>query len=89
MKPITFDRVISFLFGVSWSFLLLGSYIIFTSTIIFGFSTALFLTAGFIFITLFSFILLEAVSMSKQRLEEAKKQTEILQTIEAKLSEQS
>ena len=89
MKPVTFDRVISFLFGVSWSFLLIGSYIVFTSTIVFGFSTAFFLTFSFIFITLFSFILLEAVSMSKQRLDEAKKQTQILQNIELKLSEQA
>ena len=86
MRKDIYDRIISFLLGASWGIILFGSYLIFKISISFGFTFALFSTLLFIVISLFLILLLDAFSINRQRLDEAKKQTELLQNIHDKIS---
>ncbi|SFV50863.1 hypothetical protein MNB_SM-7-240 [hydrothermal vent metagenome] len=73
--------ILDFLKGSSWAFALVGSYIVFKSFLIFGLSSALFLTFLFIFVALFLIAAVDAFIINKERDEELKKQTKILQDI--------
>ncbi len=84
MQKDLYDRIISFLLGASWGIVLLGAFLTFKFSIIFGISLAIFLTVLFIIVSLFLVLLLDAFSVNKKRLEEAKKQTELLEKIYSK-----
>ena len=85
MQEDKFDRIISFLLGASWAIVLFGAIITFKSTIFFGLSLALFLTILYIITSLFMILALDAFSVNRQRLQEAKTHTKLLE----KLSENS
>jgi len=81
MQKGIFDRIISFLLGASWAILIFGALIVFKSTIFFGFSLALFSTLLYILLSLFMILAFDAFSINRQRLQEAKKQTKLLQQL--------
>ena len=81
MQKDIFDRIISFLLGASWAIILFGALIVFKLFIFLGFSLAIFLTIFFIVISLFMILVLDAFSINRQRLSEAKKQTELLEKL--------
>jgi len=64
--------------------ILLGALIVFKAFFSFGFFFSLFYTVIFIIISLFLILLLDALLVNKQRLFEAKKQTELLEKIYSK-----
>ena len=81
MQKDIFDRIISFLLGASWAIVIFGALITFKLFLFLGFSLALFTTVLFVIISLFLILGLDAFSINRQRLNEAKKQTELLQKI--------
>jgi len=84
MQKDKFDRIVSFLLGASWAIVLLGAVITFKSTIFLGLALAIFLTMLFIVTSLFMILALDAFSINRQRLVEAKKQTKILEQLKEK-----
>lgn len=84
MQKEKFDRIISFLLGASWAIVLFGTLITFKIFSFLGFSLALFITIIFVVISLFLILALDAFSVNRQRLEEAKKQTQLLEKIYSK-----
>jgi len=84
MQKDVYDRIISFLQGASWAVVLFGAFFTFKFSISFGFSFSLFLTLFFIVISFFLILALDAFSVNKQKLIEAKKQTELLEKIYSK-----
>jgi len=81
MQKDLYDRIISFLQGASWGIIIFGALVTFKISVVFGLSLAIFFTTLFIFITLFLVLALDAFSVNKQKLSEAKKQTELLEKI--------
>jgi len=84
MQKDKFDRIISFLLGASWAIVILGALIIFKSFILLGIPLAIFLTILYIITSLFMILALDAFAVNRQRLEEARKQTKILEEIKEK-----
>ena len=84
MQKDIYDRIISFLQGASWAIVLFGAYFTFKFSISFGLSFSIFLTVLFIFISLFLILALDAFSVNRKKLEEAKKQTKLLEKIYTK-----
>lgn len=85
MQKDIYERIISFLLGASWGIILFGAYLTFKISLTFGFSFALFTTLFFIFLGLLFILLLDAFAINRARLEEAKKQTELLENINKKI----
>ena len=81
MKRSIFDKIISFLLGISWTFIVLGAFITFKLFFFMGVATALFLTILYIIFGLFIILALETMLTYKERLHESKKQTQLLQEI--------
>lgn len=81
MQKEKFDRIISFLLGASWAIVIFGALIIFQLFSFLGVSLALFITITFVVISLFLILTLDAFAVNRQRLEEAKKQTTLLEKI--------
>lgn len=81
MQKDMFDRITSFLLGASWAIIIFGSLITFKIFLVFGFTLSLVITIGFILLSLFALLGLDAFQVNKKRLEEAKKQTELLEKI--------
>lgn len=84
MQKDTFERVISFLLGASWGIILFGALAIFLIFLSSSFTIAFLLTLLYVIISLFLLLFLDALHVNKQRLKEAKKQTELLEKILAK-----
>jgi len=84
MQKDMYSRIISFLLGASWAVVLFGALITFKIFIVFGLVIALFSTLIFIIISLFLILTLDAFEVNKQRLEESKKQTKLLEKIYSK-----
>jgi len=82
-----FDRIISFLLGVSWAVVLFGALITFKVFMVLGFNLALFATILYIIFSLIMILTLDAFSINRQRLTESKKQTELLEKIYSQKSE--
>ena len=87
MQKDIYERIISFLQGASWAIVLFGALFTFQFSIIFGFSFALFLTILYIITALFLLLLLDAFHINKQRLEEAKKQTKLLEKLSSQVTD--
>lgn len=85
MKRSTFDAIVSFLLGISWTFIVIGAWIVFQIFAFLGTGTALFFTISFILFGLFAILVLEAMLLYRQRFEETKKQTALLEEIRAAL----
>ena len=81
MQKDIFDRIISFLLGASWGLALFGAFIVFNTFLFLGFTFSLFLTIFYLFFILMLILALDAFSINRKRLEEAKKQTELLEKI--------
>jgi hypothetical protein len=81
MQKDIFDKIISFLLGASWAITLFGALIVFKLFIFLGFAISFFLTIFFIVVSLLMILALDAFSINRQRLEELKKQTRLLEQI--------
>ncbi|MDF1879443.1 hypothetical protein JHD46_07315 [Sulfurimonas sp. SAG-AH-194-C20] len=81
MQKDIYDRIIGFLQGASWAIVLVGALFTFKFSIILGISFAIFSTIIYIIISLFLILLLDAFHVNKERLQEAKKQTKLLEEI--------
>ena len=81
MKRSVFDNIISFLLGISWAFIVLGAYIVFKIFLFMGVASALFFSILYIILGLFFILLLETMLTYKERLNESKKQTQLLEDI--------
>jgi len=81
MQKDIYDRIISFLQGASWAIVLIGALFTFKFSILLGISFSIFLTILYIIISLFLILLLDAFSVNRERLKEAKKQTKLLEEL--------
>ncbi len=81
MKRNTHDSLISFLGGASWAFAIVGTWVTFQSFIFLGVISAALFAFLFLFLALFSIVVLENLSMSRDRHDEALKQTALLRQI--------
>ncbi len=84
MQKDIYERIINFLLGASWAIVLFGALLTFKIFLTFGLVLALFIALLYIIISLFLILLLDAFLVHKQRLQEAKKQTKLLEKIYAK-----
>ncbi|NOQ31352.1 MAG: hypothetical protein GQ570_09535 [Helicobacteraceae bacterium] len=85
MKKSRFDAILSFLLGASWAYVILGSLILYKFFFFFGAIYALFISVSFVFISFFMMLVLEALSNTRDRHEEIKKQTKLLEEIRDQL----
>lgn len=81
MKRNTHDLLLSFLSGSSWAFTIIGSWVTFQSFVFLGLLTALLFTFLFLFIALLVIVVLENLSLSRDRYDESLKQTVLLEEI--------
>ncbi|QOP43833.1 hypothetical protein FJR45_07660 [Sulfurimonas sediminis] len=81
MQKDIYEKIISFLLGASWAIVLFGALFTFKIFINFGIVIAIFTTMVYIFIALFLILAIDAFLVNKQRLQEAKKQTKLLEKI--------
>lgn len=79
MQKDKFNRITSFLLGASWAIVFFGALITFRSFMFLGIPTTIFLTLIYIFTTLFMVLALDSFVINRQRLDEAKKQTKLLE----------
>ncbi|DAB29016.1 MAG TPA: hypothetical protein CFH84_11740 [Sulfurimonas sp. UBA12504] len=84
MQKDMFERIINFLLGASWAIVLFGALITFKIFFVLGFGLAFFITILYIVLSLFLILALDAFLVNKERLEEAKKQTKLLEKIYSK-----
>ncbi|MDD5211253.1 MAG: hypothetical protein PHV62_02470 [Sulfuricurvum sp.] len=77
----THDSLLSFLGGASWAFAIVGTWVTFQSFVFLGVLTASLFAFLFLFIALFSIVILENLSMSRDRHNELLKQTALLTEI--------
>jgi Ca2+/Na+ antiporter len=84
MQKDIYERIISFLLGASWAIVIFGALITFKIFISFSLVLAIVMSLFYILFSLFLILLLDALSVNKRRLEEAKKQTKLLEKIYAK-----
>lgn len=81
MKRSTFDALLSFLGGVSWAFVIIGAWVTFQSFVFLGIVPALMFTFIFIFLAVFLLLVLETMSMARERNDMIAKQNELLEEI--------
>ncbi len=81
MQKDIYERIISFLLGASWAIVLFGALLTFKTFIVLGLGLSIFITILYIIISLFMVLALDAFMVNKQRLGEAKKQTQLLEKI--------
>ena len=81
MQKDKFDRIISFLLGASWGIVLFGALITFNLVSFLGPPLSIFVTIIFVVISMFMILALDAFSINRQRLEESKKHTKLLEDI--------
>ena len=81
MQKDLYERVINFLLGASWAIVIFGALVTFKIFIAMGLALAIFFTLSYIIVSLFLILGLDAFLVNKKRLQEAKKQTELLEKI--------
>lgn len=81
MKRSTFDALLSFLGGVSWAFVIIGAWVTFQSLVFLGIVPALMFTFLFIFLAIFLLLVLESMSMARERNDMIAKQNQLLEEI--------
>ncbi len=79
-----FNKITSFLLGASWAIVFLGAIVTFKTFLFLGLSVTIFLTLLFIIISLFMILILDAFTVNREKLQEAKKQTKLLEDIYAR-----
>ncbi|MDF1879968.1 hypothetical protein JHD50_01420 [Sulfurimonas sp. MAG313] len=78
MKKSLFETLLSFLLGVSFAFLILGSALTFMYFLDFGLFSALLSTIIFVFFSLFFILILETMNLYVESHDEKRKQTRLL-----------
>jgi len=78
MKKSLFETLLSFLLGISFAFLIIGSALTFKTFLDFGLFAAFFSTIIFIFVTLFFILILESMNLYRDSHDEKRKQTKLL-----------
>jgi len=81
--------LLSFLVGASWAFAIIGMWVTFQSFVFLGLITAILFTFLFLFVALFIIVVLENLSISRDRYDESLKQTAILEEIRDTLNSNS
>ncbi len=81
MKRSTHDSLTSFLGGASWAFAIVGTWVTFQSFVFLGVITASLFAFLFLFLAMFSIVILENLSLSRDRHDESLKQTKLLEEI--------
>jgi len=81
MQKDIYDRIIGFLQGASWAIVIVGAFLTFKFSILWGISFSIFCTTLYIILSLLFVLLLDAFSVNKERLKEAKKQTKLLEEL--------
>jgi len=89
MKRSTFDALLSFLGGVSWAFVIVGAWVTFQSLVFLGIIPALMFTFLFIFLAIFLLLVLETMSMARERNDMMAKQTKLLEEIRDRVQNSS
>jgi uncharacterized membrane protein (DUF106 family) len=84
MQKDIYEKIIGFLLGASWAIVIFGALITFKIFIALGLPLAVILTILFIIVSLFLILALDAFLVNKQRLQEAQKQTKLLEKMYAK-----
>jgi hypothetical protein len=84
MQKDIYFKIIGFLQGASWAIVLIGAFFTFKFTISFGLSFCLFSTILYLIFSLLLILLLDAFSVHKEKLEELKKQTKLLEKLTTK-----
>jgi len=79
MQKDIYDRIIGFLQGASWAILLFGALFTFKFTLPFGLPFGIFFTTLYIITSLLFILLLDAFSVNREKLQELKKQTKLLE----------
>lgn len=87
MQKTTFDKIAGFLHGASIAFVILGTFITFKIFLFLGVIDALTVSFVFIFISLVILLVVDSFRVNRLRLDEVKKQTQILEKIEKRLNE--
>ena len=81
MQKDIYEKIISFLLGASWAIVLFGALITFKLFIATSLILAVIATLFYVLLALFLILILDALLVNKQRLEEVKKQTKLLEKI--------
>ena len=81
MQKDIFDKIINFLLGASWAFVIVGALLTFKVFFTLGVGLSLFLTILFIFLSLFVVILIDSFVVNRQKLYEIQKQTKLLEDL--------
>jgi 1,4-dihydroxy-2-naphthoate octaprenyltransferase len=81
MQRDIFDRTISFLLGASWAVTVFGALIVFKIFFPLGLSLSIFITIFYVIVSLLVVLILDAFAVNREKLEEAKKQTKLLEKI--------
>jgi len=81
--------LLSFLGGASWAFAIIGAWVTFQSFVFLGLVTAILFTFLFLFVALFIIVVLENLSLSRDRYDESLKQTALLEEIRDSVKESS
>ncbi|ADR33486.1 hypothetical protein Sulku_0820 [Sulfuricurvum kujiense DSM 16994] len=89
MKRSTFDALLSFLGGVSWAFVIVGAWVTFQSLVFLGIVPALMFTFLFIFLAIFLLLVLETMSMARERNDMMAKQNQLLEEIRESVKDSS
>lgn len=89
MKRSTFDALLSFLGGASWAFVLIGAWVTFQSFIFLGLVPALMFTFLFIFLAVFLILVLETMSMARDRNDILEQHNKLLEEIKQSLKNSS
>jgi len=84
MQKDKFDRIVNFLLGASWAIVLFGALVTFKLFLTLGFALSFFITVIFVVIALFLILTLDSFAVNRERLDEAKKQTKLLEKIYSK-----
>ncbi len=87
MQKTTFDRIYSFLHGASLAFVIVGTFITFRVFLFLGVLNALLVSFIFLFISLVVTLLIDSFRVNRLRLDEVKKQTQILEKIQMQLDD--
>ena len=87
MQKATFDRILSFLHGASLAFVIIGTFITFRVFLFLGVLNALLVSFVFLFISLVITLFIDMFRVNRQRLDELKNQTQILEKIAKQLDD--
>lgn len=87
MQKATFERILSFLHGASLAFVIIGTFITFRVFLFLGVLNALLVSFVFLFISLVITLFIDMFRVNRQRLDELKNQTQILEKIAKQLDD--